>query len=71
MKKPGRSIEQRVLEMLDAIADLRTFVVGRTAAELDQDKMFLRAVLNAVRQIGEAGKFVPDDLRAEYGAEIG
>lgn len=53
----------RVEHMLGAARDIRQFVIGRTRPDLDDDAMLLRAVTNAVQEIGEAAAHLSDDGR--------
>lgn len=55
----------RVQHMLEAARDIRTYVQRRTRADLDTDSMLLRALTNAVQQIGEAAANVSDVGRAK------
>lgn len=61
-----QSIDDRVrLEhMLEAARDASQFVVGRSRADLDTDAMLLRALTNAVQEIGEAAANMSDEGRA-------
>lgn len=61
-----QSIDDRVrLEhMLEAARDASQFVVGRSRADLDTDAMLLRALTNAVQEIGEAAANMSDEGRS-------
>ena len=52
------------LKMLDEIADIETFSAGRTAAELTADKMWQKAVVMSLINIGELSKSFTDDYLA-------
>lgn len=54
----------RVQHMLEAARDARQYVAGRVRSDLDSDSMLLRALTNAVQQIGEAAANVSEDGRA-------
>ena len=44
----------RMRHMLDAAADAMAFSRGRTRRDLDHDRMFLRAIVHCIQEIGEA-----------------
>lgn len=54
----------RVEHMLEAARDPRNYATGRARASLDSDSMLLRAMTNAIQQIGEAAANVSDAGRA-------
>lgn len=54
----------RVEHMLQAARDVRQYVADRSRSDLDTDSMLMRAVLNAVQQIGEAAARTSDSGRA-------
>ena len=49
------------LKMLDEIADIEAFSAGRAAAELMADKMWQKAVVMSLINIGELSKSFSDD----------
>lgn len=53
----------RVEHMLEAARDIRTYVAGRVRSDLARDSMLLRALTNAVQQIGEAAANLSDEAR--------
>ena len=52
------------LKMLDEIADIEAFSAGRAAAELTADKMWQKAVVMSLINIGELSKSLTDDYLA-------
>jgi len=54
----------RIEHMLEGARDVRTYIAGRVRADLDTDSMLVRAMTNAVQQIGEAAANVSDTGRA-------
>lgn len=52
------------LKMLDEIADIEAFSKGREAAELTADKMWQKAVVMSLINIGELSKAFTDDYLA-------
>ncbi len=58
----------RIEHMLEAARDVRRFVAGRTRQDLDSDSMLLRALVNAVQQIGKAAANLSDVGRARVPA---
>jgi uncharacterized protein with HEPN domain len=46
--------QERVRHMLVAAKDAMFFAKGRSRADFDNDRMFARAVLHAIQEIGEA-----------------
>jgi uncharacterized protein with HEPN domain len=65
-RKKGSAIDDRVRieHMLEAARDIRTYVSDRSRPDLDTDSMLLRAITNAVQQLGEAAARVTQDGRA-------
>jgi len=49
--------------MLEATRDASRFVSGRQRSDLDTDAMLLRALTNAVQEIGEAAARLSDQAR--------
>lgn len=62
----GSGVEDRVRieHMLEAARDAVLYVRGRKRADLDTDSMLLRALTNAVQQIGEAAARTSEAGRA-------
>ena len=54
----------RVEHMLEAARDVRQYTSSRTRADFDRDSMLVRALTNAVQQIGEAAANISDEGRA-------
>lgn len=54
----------RIEHMLEAARDAHRFVASRTHRDLESDSMLLRALVNAVQQIGEAAANISDAGRA-------
>lgn len=54
----------RIEHMLDAARDVEKFIAARSRGDLDSDSMLLRALTNAVQEIGEAAANLSDDGRA-------
>lgn len=54
----------RIEHMLEAARDIREYVNGRSKTDLNSDSMLLRALVNAVQEIGEAAANLSDDGRA-------
>lgn len=53
----------RIEHMLEAARDVRQYAQGRSRSDLDTDSMLLRALTNAVQEIGEAAANVSDEGR--------
>lgn len=60
----GRNDRERLQHMLDAAADVRSYVAARRREDLDTDSMLRRALVNALQAIGEAAARVSDEGRA-------
>lgn len=56
---------ERLRHMLQAARDVEFFAKGRSRADLGVDRMFTRAVLHAVQEIGEAAARVSAVGRAQ------
>jgi len=54
----------RMLHMMEAAKDAMRFATGRTRADLDSDRMFLRALVHCIQEIGEAAARVSEARRA-------
>ncbi len=54
----------RLEHMLEAARDARRFMQGRSRPDLDADAMLLRAVTNAIQEIGEAAARISESGRA-------
>jgi uncharacterized protein with HEPN domain len=63
---PSRSWQQRVEDILAAIADIQAWTVGKTQADLESDQILLRAILYSFMIIGEASNYVPESLQNIY-----
>jgi len=53
----------RIEHMLEAVRDVQSYVEGRERNELETDSMLLRALTNAVQEIGEAAARLSDEGR--------
>lgn len=62
--RPAIDDRVRVEHMLQAAKDAIGYVSARERADLESDSMLLRALTNAVQQIGEAAARVSDPGRA-------
>lgn len=54
----------RIEHMLEAARDVCDYARGRSRADLDSNSMLVRAMTNAVQQIGEAAANLSDEGRA-------
>ncbi|MBX9736963.1 MAG: DUF86 domain-containing protein [Phycisphaerales bacterium] len=65
-EKFGGEFDDRIRfeHMLEAARDARRFMQGRSRPDLDADSMLLRAVTNAIQEIGEAAARISDAGRA-------
>jgi uncharacterized protein with HEPN domain len=63
---PFRSWQQRVEDILAAIADIQAWTLEKTQEDLDADPMLLRAVLYSFMIIGEASSHVPENIQDKY-----
>jgi uncharacterized protein with HEPN domain len=52
--------------MLDASLEALTFTEGRTRADLDTDRMFMRAVVKDIEIVGEAAASVSTETRQKH-----
>ena len=62
--KPGRTYEDYLADILDAVSKARQFVGGMTFEEFSADEKTAFAVVRALEIIGEAAKKIPPDIRA-------
>lgn len=54
----------RIEHMREAAQDINKYISGRARADLESDSMLLRALTNAVQEIGEAAAHLSDAGRA-------
>ena len=66
----ARSLEERLQDIRQAAIDLRDFMADMETAAFHAlphaDRMGFRAVKNALTELGEAAKAIPDETRARY-----
>jgi uncharacterized protein with HEPN domain len=63
---PSRHWQQRIEDILGAIADIQTWTLEKTQEDLDADPILLRAILYSFTIVGEASSHIPEDLQAQY-----
>jgi uncharacterized protein with HEPN domain len=67
---PPRKIEDRLADIQEAASDLRDFVSDMTTdafhALPHADRMAYRAIKNAMTELGEAVKALPDEIRKRH-----
>jgi uncharacterized protein with HEPN domain len=56
--------DERLQHMLQAARDALTYCAGRNRADLDDDSMLLRALVNCIQEIGEAAARTSEAGRA-------
>ena len=56
----------RLRHMLDASLEARSFVHGRSKADLDEDRMLVLALLKDIEILGEAASKIGDRTREEF-----
>ncbi|GAA3952361.1 DUF86 domain-containing protein [Hymenobacter algoricola] len=66
MKEGRIDSRQRLLHMLEAIAEVQGFVAGVSRAEFDLDHRTLFACVRGVEILGEAARHVADEIKAQY-----
>lgn len=66
----ARSLEERLRDIRQAAIDLRDFITDMETAAFHAlphaDRMGFRAVKNALTELGEAAKAIPEETRARY-----
>ncbi|MGA6981849.1 MAG: HepT-like ribonuclease domain-containing protein [Candidatus Sulfotelmatobacter sp.] len=66
----ARSLEERLQDIRQAAIDLRDFIADMETAAFHAlphaDRMGFRAVKNALTELGEAAKAIPEETRARY-----
>jgi uncharacterized protein with HEPN domain len=53
-------------DILEAIADIETFINDLSYEEFAKDRKTLNAVVRSLEVIGEAAKNIPDKIKTEY-----
>ncbi len=61
-----RSWEERLEDILDAIANARSFIEGMSFEDFAEDKKTIRAVAFEIGVIGEAAGRIPLEIRDRY-----
>ena len=56
----------RLHDMLDAARKALSFVEGRSRPDLDSDEMLALALVRLLKVMGEAARFVPDEIKTEH-----
>ena len=66
----ARSLEERLQDIRQAAIDLRDFIADMETAAFHAlphaDRIGFRAVKNALTELGEAAKAIPEEIRARY-----
>jgi uncharacterized protein with HEPN domain len=62
----GRDYRDYVQDMLDSINDVESFIEGMSYEEFKKDKKTRNAVVRSIEVIGEAGKKIPQALKAKH-----
>jgi uncharacterized protein with HEPN domain len=66
----ARSLEERLQDIRQAAIDLRDFIADMETAAFHAlphaDRMGFRAVKNALTELGEAAKAIPEETRVRY-----
>ena len=56
----------RLYDMLDAARKALSFAEGRSRQDLDSNEMLALALVRLLEVIGEAARFVPDEVKANH-----
>ena len=56
----------RINHMLDAARKAIAFTVEKTRADLDDDELLALALVRLLEIVGEAARFVPDEIKHNY-----
>jgi uncharacterized protein with HEPN domain len=63
---PPRDLRLRVEDILEAIADVTTYVAGLTFEQFSADRKTIHAVLHNLQVIGEAARHIGDEVELRY-----
>jgi uncharacterized protein with HEPN domain len=63
---PKRAWAQRARDILEAMAEIRSFITGQTYEQFASDARTLKAVLADFGIIGEAARHIPEELQRKY-----
>lgn len=63
---PPREDVIRLRHMLDAAVEVLSFAEGKSRHDLDEDRMFARAVVQDLEIIGEAANKISSSVQAQY-----
>ena len=58
----------RIRHMVDAAREAAAFIAGRERADLDADRMLVRALMHCIAEIGEAANRLSGGARSELAA---
>lgn len=61
-----RTVLERLEDMMFYCADAEAFVEGMTLETLKNDRKTSFALVHALEVVGEAAKFIPDEIRSQY-----
>lgn len=66
----SRRLELRLADIIEAAADIRALLAGKSIADLRSDR-FLRAAFERFLEIiSEASRHVPEELKRQFGPEL-
>ena len=63
---PPRNLRLRVEDILEAIADVTTYVAGLTFEQFSADRKTTHAVLHNLQVIGEAARHIGDEVELRF-----
>jgi uncharacterized protein with HEPN domain len=61
-----RTVLERLEDMLHYAADAEAFAEGKTLDELKQDRKTSFALIYTIEVVGEAAKFIPEEIRTQH-----
>jgi uncharacterized protein with HEPN domain len=65
---PHREWTFRITDILECFAKIQRYIAGMSLDEFEKNVMAIDAVVRNITVIGEASRYIPDDIQARYPA---
>lgn len=65
---PPKDWKFRITDILECIARIQRYTDGMNIVDFEQNEMVIDAVIRNITVIGEASRYVPDEIQSKYAA---